>query len=234
MALYCQHTTPHHTTADHDTVCRQQRARWVARLASVRLSSRPPWQQERRVVGMVASPAENTNIVLLKLQDPVQMSDFARAACLAAPSAAKGAGRCLALGWDSATGELRTQPLAAAPRAQCAEDTEVSRSRGDAWAVAHCACVLQVAANSVCMTAPGPEEDSCRGGEMMAGHGLLCETEAGAWQLVGVAAWRRGCGSVGQRPRLYEMVNLTSAWAETVISLDTAPSQHQVPRRRLG
>merc|ERR1719150_2381405 len=193
----------------------QQRARWVARLASVRLSSRPPWQQERRVVGMVASPAENTNIVLLKLQDPVQMSDFARAACLAAPSAAKGAGRCLALGWDSATGELRTQPLAAAPRAQCAEDTEV-------------------AANSVCMTAPGPEEDSCRGGEMMAGHGLLCETEAGAWQLVGVAAWRRGCGSVGQRPRLYEMVNLTSAWAETVISLDTAPSQHQVPRRRLG
>ena len=108
----------------------------MARLASVRLSSRPPWQQERRVVGMVASPAENTHIVLLKLQDPVQMSDFARAACLAAPSpdlgagAGAGAGRCLALGWDSATGELRTQPLAAAPRAHCAEDTEVSLVTG--------------------------------------------------------------------------------------------------------
>ena len=132
MALYCHHNLPYND--DHDTVwrlvCRQQRARWVARLASVRLSSRPPWQQERRVVGMVASPAENTAIVLLKLQDPVQMSDFARAACLAAPSpdlgAGAGAGRCLALGWDSATGELRTQPLAAAPRAHCAEDTEVS------------------------------------------------------------------------------------------------------------
>ena len=104
----------------------------MARLASVRLSSRPPWQQERRVVGMVASPAENTDIVLLKLQDPVQMSDFARAACLAAPSPdlGAGAGRCLALGWDSATGELRTQPLAAAPRAHCAEDTEVSLVTG--------------------------------------------------------------------------------------------------------
>ena len=27
-----------------------------------------------------------------------------------------------------------------------------------------------------------------------------------AWQLVGVSAWRKGCGALGERPRLYEQV----------------------------
>ena len=80
--------------------------------------------------------------------------------------------------------------------------------------------------------------DSCAG-EMMAGHGLMCQQETqGVWQLVGVAAWRRGCGNVGQRPRLYEMVNLTSSWVENVIKMDMEASNgengYQVPRRRLG
>ena len=29
-----------------------------------------------------------------------------------------------------------------------------------------------------------------------------------AWELAGVSAWRKGCGGVGERPRLYEQVDL--------------------------
>ena len=63
-------------------VFRQQRARWTAKMARVRLSSRAPWEQERRIVGMVASPVENLSIVLLKLDRPVQLSDFVRSVCV--------------------------------------------------------------------------------------------------------------------------------------------------------
>ena len=44
------------------------------RLANVRLSSRAPWEQERRIVGMVASPVEQQSIVLLKLDREAAMS----------------------------------------------------------------------------------------------------------------------------------------------------------------
>ena len=53
---------------------RQQRAKWTVRLANVRLSSRAPWEQERRIVGMVASPVEQQSIVLLKLDREAAMS----------------------------------------------------------------------------------------------------------------------------------------------------------------
>ena len=210
-----------HLLINPDILIRQQRAKWTARLATVRLSSRAPWEEERRIIGMVASPVENLNIVMLKLDADVQMSDFARPLCLAPPGGV--AGRCVALGWDALGGELRTAALAPADMAECEEESEVG-------------------ANTVCMTR-ATEGEECAG-EMMAGHGLMCqhqteETEEaeGAWHLVGVAAWRRGCGSVGQRPRLYEIVNTTSAWVESVIRLDTgttSPQPPQVPRRRLG
>ena len=192
-------------------------------MAAVRLSSRAPWEQERRIIGMVASPVENHSIVLLKLDKAIQMSDFARSICLAGPAPGSSGGQCVGLGWDSLTGELTMSQLTSADLTECQSETEVS-------------------ANSVCMTA-GTEDnsltagDSCSG-EMMAGHGLMCEQETGVWQLVGVAAWRRGCGSVGQRPRLYEMVNLTSSWVENVIKMDMEAGNtnkgYQVPRRRLG
>ncbi len=54
----------------------------MARFASVRLSSRAPWEQKRRIVGMVKSPVEGNSIVLLKLDEPITFSDFARPVCL--------------------------------------------------------------------------------------------------------------------------------------------------------
>ena len=51
---------------------------------------------------------------------------------------------------------------------------------------------------------------------------------------MGVSAWRKGCGKVGERPRLYEKVSLTSDWANTVIKQDRDKANEKIPRRRLG
>ncbi|KAK3852558.1 hypothetical protein Pcinc_040863 [Petrolisthes cinctipes] len=45
----------------------QGRALWVARLGGVRISSEAPWVQERLIVGMVKSPVEGSQIVLIKV-----------------------------------------------------------------------------------------------------------------------------------------------------------------------
>ena len=174
---------------------------------------------------MVASPVENLNIVMLKLDQDVQMSDFARSLCLASPGSVSAPAQCVALGWDALGGELRTASLAVADMAECSGESEVG-------------------ANTVCMTRDTEDTEAECAGEMMAGHGLMCQQtsdddqEDGPWYLAGVAAWRRGCGSVGQRPRLYEKVNLTSSWVENVIRMDAEAGNsnkgYQVPRRRLG
>jgi len=99
----------------------------VARFASVRLSSRAPWEQRRRVVGMVKSPAEGHSAVLLRLERPVSLSDFARFACLPANGdefVHLGA-PCFTLAWDEAEGQLRALSLEPAALETCAEESEV-------------------------------------------------------------------------------------------------------------
>jgi corin len=120
----------------------QGRSKWVARFASVRLESRAPWEQRRRVVGMVKSPAEGHSVVLLRLERPAALSDFARPACL--PSAGDefihmGAA-CVTLGWDETLGQLLVLPLEPAALDTCAEETEV-------------------AANSLCTRPKGQNDD---------------------------------------------------------------------------
>ena len=157
---------------------------------------------------MVASPVENLSIVLLKLDRPVQLSDFVRSVCVSGqlPSDAE----CVGLGWDSRQGELRVTPLSTASPSHCQTETEVTTT-------------------ALCMEEL-PDTEGC-GGEMMAGHGLMCQT-SGQWQLVGVSAWRRGCGSLGQRPRMYDLVSTTADWVESVLVRDSQNTQR--PRRRFG
>ena len=81
---------------------RQDKAEWLARLGTVRLTSAAPWQQERRIVGMLKSPVEGSTTVLLKLDRPVAAySDFIRPVCL--PSTEEpvlaNSSHCTTLGW---------------------------------------------------------------------------------------------------------------------------------------
>nr|CAG4643728.1 EOG090X019S [Lepidurus arcticus] len=76
------------------------KARWTARFATVRLASDAPWEQERRIVGMVRSPLPGSNVVLVKLNKPVIYSDFVRPVCLSRGQRwTDPAVRCIALGW---------------------------------------------------------------------------------------------------------------------------------------
>jgi len=191
----------------------QQRAKWTAKLASVRLSNRAPWEQERRIIGMVASPVESHSIVILKLDKEVVFSDFARPVCLPATDnwVTRNDSNCVSLGWDTDAGQLQVLALNQVDKAQCEDKTEVN-------------------VNTICMEET--ESEKCKG-EVVAGSGLMCQA-AGEWHLVGVSAWRKGCGKVGERPRLYEKVSLTSEWAHTVINQDREKASPKVPRRRLG
>ncbi|XP_055708998.1 uncharacterized protein LOC129805244 [Phlebotomus papatasi] len=60
----------------------QSKATWMAVFGSVRLSSSPPWMQRRRIIGMVKSPVEGSTAALIRLETPVQYSDFVRPVCL--------------------------------------------------------------------------------------------------------------------------------------------------------
>ena len=60
----------------------QGKAQWIARFASIRLQSRAPWEQKRTIIGMVKSPVEGNSVVLLKMDEPLVFSDFARPICI--------------------------------------------------------------------------------------------------------------------------------------------------------
>ncbi len=78
----------------------QGRSKWAARMGGVRMDSRAPWEQERRVVGMVKSPVEGNSLVILKLDRKVELSDFARPACLPSSDEFVFLGApCVTLGW---------------------------------------------------------------------------------------------------------------------------------------
>ncbi|XP_042235971.1 uncharacterized protein LOC121875475 [Homarus americanus] len=82
----------------------QGRALWVARLGGIRISSQAPWVQERLIVGMVKSPVEGSQIVLIKLaESEVELSDYVRPACLGSHSAVSQLNkrRCRSLGWGA-------------------------------------------------------------------------------------------------------------------------------------
>ena len=53
-------------------------------------------------------------------------------------------------------------------------------------------------------------------GEEFAGAPLMCQ-HLDSWYLAGILAWRKGCSTVGQRPRLYDRVAVTSQWAQKVM-----------------
>lgn len=60
----------------------QPRATWMAVFGSVRLASKAPWTQRRRIIGMIKSPVEGSTAALIRLETPVVYSDHVRPICL--------------------------------------------------------------------------------------------------------------------------------------------------------
>lgn len=82
----------------------QPKAEWIAKAGQIRTDASAPWQQTRRIVGMVKSPVEGSTIVMVKLEEPYIFSDFIRPICLPEEHFVKGnilnnLSYCNTLGW---------------------------------------------------------------------------------------------------------------------------------------
>lgn len=100
----------------------QPKAEWTARLGTVRLSSTSPWQQERRIVGLVKSPVEGSTIAMVKLEEPVHMSDFVRPICLPKDKSAvlsSNMSYCNTLGWARNREQLQRVQLKISEMERC-------------------------------------------------------------------------------------------------------------------
>ncbi|XP_031835982.1 atrial natriuretic peptide-converting enzyme isoform X3 [Nomia melanderi] len=178
----------------------QSKAEWSARMGTVRLSSTSPWQQERRIVGMIKSPVEGSTTVLLKLDRPLTaFSDFVRPVCLPSnqdPPA--NASICNTLGW------ARNRDL-------------LQRVQLRHSAMERCENISIASVNSVC-TEPAYSTDDCNE-EEVAGSPMLClRSDGQRWALTGVGSWRIACSKAGiERPRLYDKVSSNIAWIRSTI-----------------
>nr|CAG4636784.1 EOG090X019S [Ceriodaphnia reticulata]SVE72775.1 EOG090X019S [Ceriodaphnia reticulata] len=176
----------------------QSRAHWVARFAAVRLTSDAPWEQERRIIGMVKSPMKGNQLVLIKMESAVIYSDFVRPVCLARDHDAWISGpaaRCLFLGWGKDRDNLHEVTAKVVNNPKCDNVTTL------------CADVLS-------------SYDTCRNDEF-AGSPLLCQlTDGGSWSLVGVANENRLCDQSFdnlQLERVYLGVSSVSDWVMQTI-----------------
>ena len=160
---------------------------------------------------MVKSPVEGNSIVILKMDEPVVFSDFARPICIPESDAfLSNSSQCVTLGWTLQSQELTQVRIRPTDKNVCEEMSEVSP-------------------NTICT-----EEDTAPGipcsGEEYAGAPLLCQ-HMDHWYLTGILAWRKGCSTVGQRPRLYDRVAVTSDWANKVM-LKLNDKTKRMPKRQ--
>ncbi|XP_012228176.1 atrial natriuretic peptide-converting enzyme [Linepithema humile] len=178
----------------------QPKAEWSARLGVVRLSSTSPWQQERRIVGMIKSPVEGTT-VLVKLDRPVTtFSDFVRPVCLASSEdPPSNATQCNTLGWARNRDVLQRVQLKHSAMEKC-ENISIP------------------SVNSVC-TEQAYSTDDCNE-EELAGSPMLCLQEDGRrWALTGIGSWRIACSKDGlERPRLYDKISSHIDWIKSTIA----------------
>lgn len=100
----------------------QPKAEWTARLGTVRLAGTSPWQQERRIIGLVKSPVEGSTIAMVKLEEPVHMSDFVRPICLPKEKSSvlsSNMSYCNTLGWARNREQLQRVQLKISEMEKC-------------------------------------------------------------------------------------------------------------------
>ncbi|XP_072943335.1 atrial natriuretic peptide-converting enzyme [Epargyreus clarus] len=178
----------------------QPKAEWTARLGTVRIQSTTPWQQERRVVGMVRSPVEGSLLALVRLEEPLEMTDFVRPACLP-DDTVKTDNRsiCNTLGWIRNRDQLQRVHVVTTPMISC-ENVSIAT------------------VNGICAE-PLYDQDDCDE-EEYAGSSMMCfDDTTKHWSLTGVSGWRIACSKIGLgRPRIYDAISSHVDWIRRTIS----------------
>ncbi|XP_026742483.1 atrial natriuretic peptide-converting enzyme [Trichoplusia ni] len=177
----------------------QPKAEWTARFGTVRIQSTTPWQQERRIVGMVRSPVEGSMLALVRLEEPVEMTDFVRPICLPENSAEPTRSVCNTLGWTRNRDQLQRVHVVSSPMNTC-ENVSIAT------------------VNGICAE-PLYDQDDCDE-EEYAGSSMMCFNEkTKQWSLEGVSAWRIACTKIGLgRPRIYDSISSHVDWIRRTIA----------------
>ncbi|CAK1552115.1 unnamed protein product [Leptosia nina] len=178
----------------------QPKAEWTARLGTVRIQSTTPWQQERRIVGMIRSPVEGSMLALVRLEEPIEVTDFVRPACLPENGfKVDNRSLCNTLGWTRNRDQLQRVHVIATSMHTC---ENVSIATG----------------NGICAE-PLYDQDDCDE-EEYAGSSMMCfDPISKHWSLLGVSGWRIACSKIGLgRPRIYDSVTSHVDWIQKTIS----------------
>ncbi|XP_068629335.1 atrial natriuretic peptide-converting enzyme [Battus philenor] len=176
----------------------QPKAEWTARFGTVRIQSTTPWQQERRIVGLVRSPVEGSMLALVRLEEPVDMTDFVRPACIP-DTKLDNQSICNTLGWTRNRDQLQRIHITATSMQTC-ENVSIAT------------------ANGICAE-PLYDQDDCDE-EEYAGSSMMCFNEKSKkWVLAGVSGWRIACSKIGLgRPRIYDSISSHVDWIQKTIS----------------
>ncbi|XP_068898618.1 atrial natriuretic peptide-converting enzyme isoform X2 [Tenebrio molitor] len=174
----------------------QPKAEWTARFGSVRLLSTSPWEQERRIVGMVKSPVEGSTIAMVKLDQNILFNDFVRPICLPDDGFSlkpKVELDCNTLGWARNREQLQRIQVKITSMEKC-ENVSIST------------------VNSLCTETYYGKNDCNE--EEFAGSPMVCHnSNTKSWTLVGITNWRIACSNNSvQRPRMYDKVTSNINW----------------------
>ncbi|XP_018562305.1 atrial natriuretic peptide-converting enzyme [Anoplophora glabripennis] len=182
----------------------QPKAEWTAKFGSIRLSSLTPWEQDRRIVGMVKSPVEGSTIALVKLDQPATLNDFVRPICLPKQNMLINPkeSQCNTLGWARNREQLQRVQVKVMEMEKC-ENISIST------------------VNSLCTETIYGQNDCNE--EEFAGSSMMCQEKSGKWTLVGITNWRIACSKKGtERPRMYDKIASNVNWIrESITSTDT-------------
>ncbi|XP_060529416.1 atrial natriuretic peptide-converting enzyme [Cylas formicarius] len=178
----------------------QPKAEWIARFGAVRLMSTAPWEQERRIIGMVKSPVEGSTIALVRLDQPVSYNDFTRPVCLPEENVPlSSAIQCNTLGWARNREHLQRVQVQVVAMEKC-ENVSISN------------------VNSFCTETIHGQNDCNE--EEFAGSCMVCRLpNTRKWTLVGITNWRIACTKNGtERPRMYDKISSNVDWIRETIS----------------
>lgn len=102
---------------------------WIARFGTVRIQSTTPWQQERRVAEVIPSPVEGSMLALLRLDKPVEMTDFVRPVCLPENATSADQAICNTLSWTRNRDQLQRVQVVTSPMNKC-ENVSIATVNG--------------------------------------------------------------------------------------------------------
>ncbi|KAL4702504.1 hypothetical protein ACJJTC_001389 [Scirpophaga incertulas] len=177
----------------------QPHAEWTARFGTVRVQSTTPWQQEQRVAEIITSPVEGSMLALLRLEKPVEMTDFVRPICLPENTTDIQNSICNTLSWTRNRDQLQRVQVVTKPMDTC-ENVSIAT------------------VNGICSERLYDQDDCDE--EEYAGSSMMCfDDNAKHWTLVGVSGWRIACSKIGLgRPRIYDAISSQIDWIKQSIN----------------